>query len=154
MVGAGARHLLQKVVVTQRLDQRDRDLVLRQRKRRPEKPFAVMFPSLEALRPACEPTPAEEAVLTSPRFLFVLEFGQSGAGGNAVPLTPMELATRLALYLWRSIPDLGGWTGRNMQYLYLLLAIGVVLMIYARIRGESDYFDRPLEAYDPARAGD
>ncbi len=46
-----------------------------------------------------------EAVLTSPRFLFVLEFGQSGSSGAAVPLTPMELATRLALYLWRSIPD-------------------------------------------------
>jgi hypothetical protein len=48
-----------------------------------------------------------EAVLTSPRFLFVLEFGQpsSDPSAAAVPLTPMELATRLALYLWRSIPD-------------------------------------------------
>ncbi len=46
-----------------------------------------------------------EAVLTSPRFLFVLEFGQPNATGDAVPLTPMELATRLALYLWRSLPD-------------------------------------------------
>ena len=48
-----------------------------------------------------------EAVLTSPRFLFVLEFGQPDPTGKAaaVPLTPMELATRLALYLWRSIPD-------------------------------------------------
>ncbi|HXJ21740.1 MAG TPA: DUF1592 domain-containing protein [Polyangia bacterium] len=45
-----------------------------------------------------------EAVLTSPRFLFVIEFGQPG-GGGAIPLTPMELATRLSLYLWRSIPD-------------------------------------------------
>ena len=48
-----------------------------------------------------------EAVLTSPRFLFVLEFGQpsSDPSATAVPLAPMELATRLALYLWRSIPD-------------------------------------------------
>jgi hypothetical protein len=48
-----------------------------------------------------------EAVLTSPRFLFVLEFGQpsSDPSATAVALTPMELATRLALYLWRSIPD-------------------------------------------------
>ena len=48
-----------------------------------------------------------EAVLTSPRFLFVLEFGQpsSDPSAVAVPLAPMELATRLALYLWRSIPD-------------------------------------------------
>jgi hydrogenase maturation protein HypF len=40
-------------------------VLLRQRKRRLEKPFAVMFPSLEALRAACMLTPAEEAVLTS-----------------------------------------------------------------------------------------
>jgi hypothetical protein len=45
-----------------------------------------------------------EAVLTSPRFLFVIEFGQPG-GSGAIPLTPMELATRLSLYLWRSLPD-------------------------------------------------
>jgi hypothetical protein len=48
-----------------------------------------------------------EAVLTSPRFLFVIEFGEPDSTGKAaaVPLAPMELATRLALYLWRSIPD-------------------------------------------------
>jgi len=45
------------------------------------------------------------AVLTSPRFLFVLEFGDPGAAGAAIPLSQMEVATRLALYLWRSIPD-------------------------------------------------
>jgi Protein of unknown function (DUF1592)/Protein of unknown function (DUF1588)/Protein of unknown function (DUF1595)/Protein of unknown function (DUF1587)/Protein of unknown function (DUF1585) len=45
------------------------------------------------------------AILTSPRFLFVLEFGDPGASGPAVALSPMEIATRLALYLWRSLPD-------------------------------------------------
>lgn len=53
------------------------------------------------------------AVLTSPRFLFVLEFGQplasnqsaSPDAGVPVLLTPNELATRLSLFLWRSIPD-------------------------------------------------
>jgi hypothetical protein len=45
------------------------------------------------------------AVLTSPRFLFVLEFGDGSASGGVVPLSPSETATRLALYLWRSIPD-------------------------------------------------
>jgi len=44
-------------------------------------------------------------VLTSPRFLFVLEFGQPGASGAAVPLSQMEIATRLSLFLWRSLPD-------------------------------------------------
>jgi hypothetical protein len=48
-----------------------------------------------------------ESVLTSPRFLFVLEFGQPDPTGTAkaIPLGPTELATRLALYLWRSLPD-------------------------------------------------
>jgi hypothetical protein len=60
-----------------------------------------------------------EAVLTSPRFLFVLEFGQPDSTGQAaaVPLTPLELATRLALYLWRSIPDqtlMDAATGGNL----------------------------------------
>jgi hypothetical protein len=44
------------------------------------------------------------SVLTSPRFLFVLEFGTGGAG-PAVALSQYELAARLALYLWRSVPD-------------------------------------------------
>jgi hypothetical protein len=55
--------------------------------------------------------------------------------------------------IWRSIPGLGGWTGRNMEYLYALLAIGAVLMLYARWRNDSEYFDQPLEAFDPATAG-
>lgn len=53
------------------------------------------------------------AVLTSPRFLFVLEFGEplasnaspSPDAGIPVLLAPNELATRLSLFLWRSIPD-------------------------------------------------
>jgi mono/diheme cytochrome c family protein len=42
-------------------------------------------------------------VLVSPHFLFVVET-ESPAGG-VQPLTPAELATRLALFLWSSIPD-------------------------------------------------
>ncbi len=46
------------------------------------------------------------AVLTSPRFLFVFEFGQSATpSGNATLLAPNEVAGRLALFLWRSVPD-------------------------------------------------
>lgn len=59
------------------------------------------------------------AVLESPRFLYVLEFG-SPAGGtgslpsvgasaqgsaDVAPLTSYEVAGRLALFLWRSVPD-------------------------------------------------
>jgi hypothetical protein len=39
-----------------------------------------------------------------------------------------------------------------MEYLYVLLAIGLALMLYARWRNESTYFDQPLEAFDPAAA--
>ena len=39
---------------------------LRERKRREEKPFAVMFPDIRALRAAVKVTPADEAILGSP----------------------------------------------------------------------------------------
>jgi hypothetical protein len=45
------------------------------------------------------------AVLTSPRFLFVFEFGVGDPTGGVVALSPYEMAARLALYLWRSVPD-------------------------------------------------
>lgn len=46
------------------------------------------------------------SVLTSPRFLFVLEIDEPGdAAGTVVPLSGFEVATRLSLYLWRSLPD-------------------------------------------------
>lgn len=44
-------------------------------------------------------------VLESPRFLYVLEFGQGSPSGGVVPLSSYEVAGRLALYLWRSVPD-------------------------------------------------
>ena len=67
---------------------------------------------------------------------------------------PVASALFLCYVIWRSIPGLGGWTGRNMEYLYVLLGLGVALMAYAKWRNESDYFDRPLEAYDPASGSD
>jgi hypothetical protein len=45
------------------------------------------------------------AVLESPRFLYVLEFGQGAPTGDAVALAPSELAGRLAFFIWRSVPD-------------------------------------------------
>ncbi len=46
--------------------------LLRRRKRREEKPFALMLPSLEAVRDYCIVSPAEEALLTSPAAPIVL----------------------------------------------------------------------------------
>lgn len=45
---------------------------LRDRKQRPHKPFAVLFPSLEALKAVCTVSEAEQALLTSPQAPIVL----------------------------------------------------------------------------------
>ncbi|HEX9011675.1 MAG TPA: carbamoyltransferase HypF [Holophagaceae bacterium] len=45
---------------------------LRERKRREEKPFAVMFPDLPSLQAACETSPAEAALLQSPEAPILL----------------------------------------------------------------------------------
>jgi hypothetical protein len=45
------------------------------------------------------------AVLESPRFQYVLEFGKGSPNGAVVALSPYEVAARLALTLWRSVPD-------------------------------------------------
>jgi hypothetical protein len=46
-----------------------------------------------------------EAVLESPRFLYVIEFGNGTPNGSVVPLSQYEIAGRLSLFLWRSVPD-------------------------------------------------
>ena len=43
------------------------------------------------------------AVISSPRFLYVTESGSRQAAG--MPLTDYELAMRLSMFLWSSIPD-------------------------------------------------
>jgi len=61
---------------------------LRQRKRRPHKPLAVMARDLEAVRRYCVVTPEEEALLTSPAAPIVLLRVREGTG----PLLPDTLA--------------------------------------------------------------
>jgi hydrogenase maturation protein HypF len=46
--------------------------LLRERKHREEKPFALMFPSLEFIKAACEVSPLEERLLRSPEAPIVL----------------------------------------------------------------------------------
>src|SRR5271167_4928260 len=64
--GIGGFHLV--------VDARDEAAVrrLRARKRREEKPFAVMFPSLSDVAASCRVRPAEEALLTAPARPIVL----------------------------------------------------------------------------------
>jgi hypothetical protein len=39
-----------------------------------------------------------------------------------------------------------------MRNVYVMLGIGVILLVIARARRQTDYFDRPVEAYDPSAA--
>lgn len=49
---------------------------------------------------------ALEAILVSPHFLFVIEQDAAGSvPGSVHPVSDLELATRLSLFLWSSIPD-------------------------------------------------
>jgi hypothetical protein len=46
-----------------------------------------------------------EAMLESAPFLYRVEFGSLGDGGDVVPLTSTEMASRLSYFLWGSMPD-------------------------------------------------
>ena len=65
--------------------------LLRERKHREEKPFALLFPSVESVQSVCEVSPLEERLLSSPEAPIVLlkkignqksEIGNSVASGN------------------------------------------------------------------------
>jgi hydrogenase maturation protein HypF len=77
--GLGGFHLV--------VDARNEDAVrnLRVRKRREEKPLALMFPSLEHLREACRVSEAEERLLRSPESPIVLLSRESSGTGPIAP---------------------------------------------------------------------
>jgi hydrogenase maturation protein HypF len=66
--------------------------LLRERKHREEKPFALMFPSLESIKAECEVSPLEERLLRSPEAPIVLlkKIGnrQSAIGNSIAPGNP------------------------------------------------------------------
>jgi hydrogenase maturation protein HypF len=74
-------------------DARDETAVrrLRERKRRPAKPFAVMFPAMDDLKNTCEVSAAEEAALRDPSAPIVL-LEKTGGTALAPSLAP-HLAT-------------------------------------------------------------
>jgi hydrogenase maturation protein HypF len=63
---------------------------LRAKKYREEKPFAVMFPTLEMIRGNCEVTPEEQDLLLSPQSPIVLlrKKGKAGVAENVAPSNP------------------------------------------------------------------
>jgi amino acid transporter len=64
---------------------------------------------------------------------------------------PVGSAVFLLYLVWRAAPGLGGWTGKTLVSLYVMLGIGAVLLIYYRLRGQSSYFMTPRSVYDPAQ---
>ncbi|MCK5579677.1 MAG: carbamoyltransferase HypF [Candidatus Omnitrophica bacterium] len=61
---------------------------LRQRKHREEKPFAVMFPSVEAVLKYCEVSALEQSLLNSPECPVVLLKKRKGLKGIAMAVAP------------------------------------------------------------------
>ena len=84
--GLGGFHLM----VDARNDKAVR--LLRKRKHREEKPFALMFPSLESIKAECEVPPLEERLLRSPESPIVLlakiHNRQSAIGNSVAPGNP------------------------------------------------------------------
>ncbi|MDR3765045.1 MAG: carbamoyltransferase HypF [Acidobacteriota bacterium] len=80
--GLGGFHLM--------VDARNEDAVceLRRRKHREEKPFALMAPSVEAVKALCEVSPLEERLLRSPESPIVLLGRRGGASDLAASLAP------------------------------------------------------------------
>ena len=66
---------------------------LRERKRREEKPFAVMYPSLDAIRMDCEVSDLEERLLLSPESPIVLLRRQSASNVGPVRTDPPSAIT-------------------------------------------------------------
>jgi hypothetical protein len=62
---------------------------------------------------------------------------------------PLASAGFLIWVVWKSVPGLGGWNSSIMHYLYVMLALGVVLLLIARALGQTTYFKEPIEAYHP-----
>ncbi len=75
--------------------------------------------------------------------------------GSLLELALVPLVSA-AFRIWvaiKSVPGLGGWNGDVMHYLYIMLALGVIFLLIARLVGRSGYFAEPTEAYSPSAAG-
>lgn len=106
-------------------------------------------------------------VIASVGLMFALFYAATGAG-MAVYYRKLAVrsvrgfaellvipAVSAAFLLWvafKSVPGLGGWGSSIMTLAYVMIGIGVLLMIVARVRHQTDYFSRPIEAYEPTAA--
>jgi amino acid transporter len=65
---------------------------------------------------------------------------------------PVASAAFLLYVSYKSVGDLGGWGGKSLVSLYVLLALGLAIMLFGRLRGDSEYYRQPIEAYEPETA--
>jgi hydrogenase maturation protein HypF len=88
--GLGGFHLM--------VDGRDDVAVrrLRERKRRPEKPFALLFPSLDAVEAVCEVSPLEARLLCSPEAPIVLLHRKKSDSGFEIRDSSISVAPSVA----------------------------------------------------------
>jgi hypothetical protein len=63
----------------------------------------TLYESIASSNPALAVATSLRWILSSPRFLYALDFGT--AEGGVARLNPSELSGRLASFLWRSVPD-------------------------------------------------
>jgi amino acid transporter len=106
------------------------------------------------------------AIVSVDGLLFALYYGMTGlatavyyrelalrspGGLLRLVVLPLAAAAFLGFIVWESVPGLGGWTGRNMISLYVMLAIGAGVLLYARLRRSSGYFDLSREAFQVGR---
>jgi hydrogenase maturation protein HypF len=132
------------------VDARDEEAVvrLRKRKRREEKPFAVLFPSLAAAQSACELSEIEERLLTSVESPIVLVRQKSLLAPSIAPENP-NLGAML------SCTPLHHWLARELDFPVVATSGNLSdepicideLEALARLRGIADFFlvhDRPI----------
>jgi amino acid transporter len=74
---------------------------------------------------------------------------RSARGLFELAIFPVASAAFLLYVSYKAVGDLGGWGGKSLVSLYILLGIGLAIMLYSRLHERSTYFDQPIEAYEP-----
>ena len=60
---------------------------------------------------------------------------------------PLAAAGSLAYIIVRSVEGLGGWSGRDLVSLYVMVGIGAAIMLYVQFRGQVGLLRMPRETY-------
>jgi amino acid transporter len=64
-------------------------------------------------------------------------------------LIPLAASAFLTYILIKSVPGLGGWGSEVLVSFYVMMGIGVLIMIYVRLRANPAFFGLKRETYEP-----